>query len=137
MSDHDLLFFLICPNNSWPLGVWVLSVFKLVSCKPVASRELAQRPPGPKENNWSGRTSALYYGLVLLHTFKKMYFYALHCKKKILIRPMLIIIWKSWTRTLDALKMLKNVHVQWYFCVLLSKLWRTHQLCWGVQNVIN
>ena len=27
--------FLICPSNSWPgLRVWMLSVFKLVSCKP-------------------------------------------------------------------------------------------------------
>ena len=32
-----------------PAGVWVLSVFKLVSCKPGASRELALRPQGPEK----------------------------------------------------------------------------------------
>ena len=37
--------FLICPTNSWPQGVWMLSVFKLVSCKPGTSRELDLRPP--------------------------------------------------------------------------------------------
>ena len=41
--------FLICPTNSWPLGVWMLGVFKLVSCKPGASRELDLRPPRPEK----------------------------------------------------------------------------------------
>ena len=41
--------FLICPSKSWPLGLWLLSVFKLVSCKPGASRELALRPPRPEK----------------------------------------------------------------------------------------
>ena len=38
--------FLICPTNSWPLEVWMLSVLKLVSPKSGASGELDLRPQG-------------------------------------------------------------------------------------------
>ena len=46
MSDHDLLLFFsyICPTNSWPLGVQMLSVLKLV---PGDTNELNLRPPKP------------------------------------------------------------------------------------------
>ena len=48
MSDHDLLLFFsyICPTNSWPLGVQMLSVLKLV---PGDTNELNLRPPKPEK----------------------------------------------------------------------------------------
>ena len=52
MSDQNndlLIFFNTCPINSWPLGVFMKSVFKLVSCKLRASRELDPRPPRPEK----------------------------------------------------------------------------------------
>ena len=59
-EKHSHHFFSICPlllfpSNSWPLGFWVLCVFKQVSCKyqtlswGLQARELALRPPGPEK----------------------------------------------------------------------------------------
>ena len=35
--NYNYMSIVVCRSNSWPIGVWVLSVFKLVSCKNGAS----------------------------------------------------------------------------------------------------
>ena len=51
MAMHDGQFIFYGP---WPLGIWVLSVFKLVSCKyktlgPIGSWFWGRSPPGPEK----------------------------------------------------------------------------------------
>ena len=50
MSDHDLLIFFNTSNQFLaPGGTFECCVFKLVSCKPGASRELDLRPLRPEK----------------------------------------------------------------------------------------